>query len=58
MGIGGYKLYKKTKKKLRDIENQKEKEENQEAGVFVDVKVFDPETGTETTETRPLHETW
>ena len=57
LGIGGYKLYKKTKEGIKGYrESKKEKEENQEAGVFVDVKVFDPETGTETTETRPLHE--
>ena len=57
LGIGGYKLYKKAKEKIKSRrDDREEKGENQEAGVFVDVKVFDPETGTETTETRPLHE--
>ena len=57
LGVGGYKLYKKAKEKIKSRrEDQEEKKDNQEAGVFVDVKVFDPETGTETTETRPLHE--
>ena len=57
LGIGGYKLYKKAKERIKSRrDDREEKGENQEAGVFVDVKVFDPETGTETTETRPLHE--
>ena len=57
LGIGGYKLYKKAKEKIKSRrDDREEKGENQEAGVFVDEKVFDPETGTETTETRPLHE--
>ena len=57
LGIGGYKLYKKAKEIIKSRrDDREEKGENQEAGVFVDVKVFDPETGTETTETRPLHE--
>ena len=57
LGVGGYKLYKKAKEKIKSRrDDREEKGENQEAGVFVDVKVFDPETGTETTETRPLHE--
>ena len=57
LGIGGYKLYKKAKEKIKSRrDDREEKGETQEAGVFVDVKVFDPETGTETTETRPLHE--
>ena len=57
LGLGGWKLFKKGKEAIKGYrETKKEKADNKEAGVFIDKKIFDPETGTTTTETIPLHE--
>ena len=56
LGIAGWKLFKTGKEKIKGYrETKKEKADNKEAGVFIDKKIFDPETGTTTTETMPLH---
>ena len=57
LGVAGWKLFKAGKEKIKGYrETKKEKADNKEAGVFIDKKIFDPETGTTTTETIPLHE--
>ena len=56
LGVAGWKLFKAGKEKIKGYrETKKEKADNKEAGVFIDKKIFDPETGTTTTETMPLH---
>ena len=56
LGVAGWKLFKAGKEKIKGYrETKKEKADNKEAGVFIDKKIFDPETGTTTTETIPLH---
>tara|TARA_B100000085_G_scaffold118253_1_gene107732 strand:- start:105 stop:1016 length:912 start_codon:yes stop_codon:yes gene_type:complete len=46
LGIGGYKLYKKSKDKIKGYrETKKEKEQNQEQGVYVDIKKWDDKAG-------------
>ena len=57
LGTAGFRLFKKTKEKFKGYkETKREKEENKESGVFIDQKVFNPETGQMDTETIPLHE--
>ena len=54
LGVAGWKLFKTGKEKIKGYrETKKEKADNKEAGVFIDKKIFDPETGTTTTETIP-----
>ena len=56
LGFAGYKLFKKAKEGIKGYkETKKEKKDNKEAGVFIDKKIYDPETGETKTETIPLH---
>ena len=56
LGFAGYKLFKKAKEGIKGYkETKQEKKDNKEAGVFIDKKVYDPETGETKTETIPLH---
>ena len=46
LGIGGYKLYQKSKEKIKGYrEAQKEKDQNQEQGVYVNIKKWDDKAG-------------
>ena len=57
LGMAGFKLFKSAKEKIKGYrETKAEKKDNKEAGVFIDKKIFNPETGKEETETIPLHE--
>jgi hypothetical protein len=56
-GIAAFKLFKKGKEAIKGYKETKaEKKDNKEAGVFIDKKIFNPETGKEETETIPLYD--
>ena len=48
LGLGGYKLFKKTKESIKGYrESKAEKKANRESGVEIEVKKINPETGEE-----------